>query len=370
MNKFNLFNWCKSQKEIEYCIKNNIIEQPKCIICSNELSFNFGQYAKTCSRSCSWKLAKQNKRVLEFTGEFELSQIFEKNGRVKTEVSDTEFAELVKLTPFIQNLSRKTIQMRVHCLKMGITAIPECAECSNPVKWQEGSKVFGKFCSRKCSHDYLRKNKVVPKNEQFLKHVTKTQEVDGSFIPRCSNGKNVNARLITESIKSQIKLLTPFLDFKEASLSERVYCIDNNFAEHPICYCGNLVSFSKSNGFHYSQYCSTKCSKRAFHIRIGKTGIDYPGVVYILHFPEHNAVKIGLSIDFEKRSKGLIKDFGEFTIVELIETDYCKLIEKELHEKFKNQRICLSEGTGRTEFFTEEILSSFNKDCSIIDKEN
>jgi hypothetical protein len=90
-------------------------------------------------------------------------------------------------------------------------------------------------------------------------------------------------------------------------------------------------------------------------------GTDYAGVVYILHFPQHKAVKIGLTGDFEKRSKDLIKDFGHFSIIELIETKQCYSLEAELHKKYSAQRICLSEGHGRTEFFTEEILNKGHK---------
>jgi len=97
-----------------------------------------------------------------------------------------------------------------------------------------------------------------------------------------------------------------------------------------------------------------------FQARRNEEGTDYNGVVYILHFPEHNAVKIGLSGDFEQRSKGLIKDFGDFSIVKLIETDSCFKLEQELHQKFSEHRICLSEGTGRTEFFKEDILEFIN----------
>jgi hypothetical protein len=94
-----------------------------------------------------------------------------------------------------------------------------------------------------------------------------------------------------------------------------------------------------------------------FQERRNDEGTDYSGVVYILHFREHKAVKIGLTGDFEKRSKDLIKCFGEYTIIDIIDTQECFALESSLHEKFSNYRICLSEGGGRTEFFKDEILN-------------
>jgi hypothetical protein len=93
-----------------------------------------------------------------------------------------------------------------------------------------------------------------------------------------------------------------------------------------------------------------------FQARRNNEGTDYAGSVYILHFPQHKAVKIGLTGDFNRRSKALIKEFGEFDIINIVETQECYALESSLHQKFKDYRICLSEGHGRTEFFKDEIL--------------
>jgi hypothetical protein len=102
---------------------------------------------------------------------------------------------------------------------------------------------------------------------------------------------------------------------------------------------------------------SISLAKR-FQARRNNEGTDYSGVVYILHFPQQSAVKIGLSGDFEKRSVSLFKDFGEYTIIDIIETQECFALETSLHEKFANYRMCLDEGCGRTEFFSDEILEN------------
>jgi len=342
----------KSISERVYCLENNITEYPKCQICSSEIKFR-NKYAKTCSKSCTWKLVKKNER--NKTTQFSFENCFI-NGVLRTQLSDGEFNELVKLTSFIPGKSRSTIQMRAYCLKNNIIEIPKCKECTNDVNWQEGAKYFGKFCSRKCSTEYLKKNSKAPGTDLFFKREIKLLDVQSNFIPRCYNGKNVNGRLMTEEIKNKVKLLTPFLDFKDATMSERIFCIDNKIGENPKCWCGNNLTFSKSNGFHYSQFCSNKCSKRAFYITTGKIGEDYPGSVYILYFNEHKAVKIGLSTDVNSRFQELKRDFGNFEIIQLIETEACKTLEFELHERFSEYRLCLEEGSGRTEFFKEEIL--------------
>ena len=94
----------------------------------------------------------------------------------------------------------------------------------------------------------------------------------------------------------------------------------------------------------------------SFQSRRNEEGTDFAGIVYILHFVHLSLVKIGLTASKENRFKDLEKDFGQFSIIKLIETDKCFALEKELHEMFSDERIILSEGGGRTEFFKEEIL--------------
>jgi len=81
---------------------------------------------------------------------------------------------------------------------------------------------------------------------------------------------------------------------------------------------------------------------------------DYEGVVYILKFTDK--IKIGRTLNFDVRKKQLIKDFGNFEIIKLIQTDEIKKLEKEIHLDMKKYRIVLDEGSGRTEFFKHEIL--------------
>jgi len=122
------------------------------------------------------------------------------------------------------------------------------------------------------------------------------------------------------------------------------------------------VSSLEKYGFEYpSQHQEVKdkisISKvKHYQERRNSEGTDYSGIVYVLHFPHLSAVKIGLSSDFNERRRALKRDFGNFEIIQLMESDACFALESELHERFSEYRICLSEGGGRTEFFKEEIL--------------
>jgi hypothetical protein len=210
------------------------------------------------------------------------------------------------------------------------------------------------------------------------------------------------------------------LDKSLNSIRERIYCIENNINEDKLCpVCLKKVNFLRDR--RYAEYCSSTCranseieinkrketsrekygtdyyisskevkekSKQTsltkygvenpsqsqevkdkisiskvkhFQARRNDEGTDYAGVVYILHFPQHSAVKIGLSVDFDQRAKGLISDFGEYDIIDIIETDMCFKLESSLHKKFSEHRLCLDAGCGRTEFFNEDILCVYNK---------
>lgn len=220
---------------------------------------------------------------------------------------------------------------------------------------------------------------------------------DLSFeIPRRNDGvlfsKKVNAEMFDE-----ICDLTPFIIGGRESLKKRIFCIVNDLSEIPKCpECGIDVKWHQTRSF-FANHCSNICSanselvknkikdtcterfgtdnpskskqirqKLSTSISIGKAKKyaeksicddgDCVGIVYILYFKHLNAVKIGLSTDFNVRKKSLTKDFGEFSVIKLIETLECKKLEDEFHERFEEYRICFSKGHGRTEFFKEEIL--------------
>ena len=86
---------------------------------------------------------------------------------------------------------------------------------------------------------------------------------------------------------------------------------------------------------------------------------DFIGSVYVLYFTDHDAVKIGLTNCLEDRFKQLKREFGEFEVVSIIDSHECFLLENQLHDEFKDLRICLEKGNGRTEFFKKESFRFF-----------
>ncbi len=65
---------------------------------------------------------------------------------------------------------------------------------------------------------------------------------------------------IYKKYKQEIIELTIFLNYKNAELRERIYCIENNITKVPKCIiCNNEVQFRQS---HYNICCSISCSNR------------------------------------------------------------------------------------------------------------
>jgi hypothetical protein len=60
-----------------------------------------------------------------------------------------------------------------------------------------------------------------------------------------------------KNLKLELIERTKFLP-ESAGIGERVYCIDNNITEPPLCYCGNPVKYLKYS-VGYSKRCSKEC---------------------------------------------------------------------------------------------------------------
>lgn len=75
--------------------------------------------------------------------------------------------------------------------------------------------------------------------------------------------------------------------------------------------------------------------------------------LYIVKFDNlPNKIKIGRTSDFERRSKGLEKDFGKIIAAVLVEYDaILENLEKDLHDYFRKYRREEYLGVGRTEFY-------------------
>jgi hypothetical protein len=245
-------------------------------------------------------------------------------------ISDEMFNEICLLTPWIEDTSRKSLRERVYCIENNITEVPKCLECNNKTKWLVGSRYYAEYCGQSCSVKSQKTQDAI--RETCLKHFGVTHQ----------------------SKSSSIILLKKENYFKKTGY----YHQWQNPEILKVITETNLKRYGVENPMKSEEF-RTKMSislANNFQERRNNEGTDYTGSVYILHFPQHKAVKIGLTSDFEKRSKDLIKDFGEYIIIDIIETQECFKFETSLHEKFSEYRMCLDEGCGRTEFFSDEIL--------------
>jgi hypothetical protein len=343
---------------------------------------------------------------------------FNRLGKLDTRIlTDDVFKEVCKRTDFIMDLSKSSISQRVYCLKNNIFEIPKCKECDNIVKWQKTK--FALYCSNKCVglSIEVKQKKIETCFKNFgVAHPGQSQEVKDKAKVSCLEKYGVEFAFQAEEVKEKIKYTTlerygvdNFAKSEECKALYKFTCqerygVDNtsqtqdvknkikdtNFERYgventfqtkqteismlerygvrfPLQYHvfkekSKLTSL-ENWGVEYPSQSKEISDKIAitmanrFQLRKNEEGTDYCGVVYILHFPQHKAIKIGITGNFKQRSKNLIKDFGTFSIIEMIETDYCYSLESKLHEKFSTQRVCLQEGNGRTEFFKEEIMT-------------
>jgi hypothetical protein len=263
------------------------------------------------------------------------------------------FDLLIKMTPWVKDLSRKSITERVYCLEHSISKIPKCIECNNDVKWLRGRGYYAKYCGKSCSVSSEQ-----TQDKLKLSYLSKTGYFHNSQNPEVKNKKKLTCLLRFgfeyPGQNKDVMKNRSVLYFQKTG-----YC--HNLQNPEVLNAKSKSYYEKTGYFHNSQNPEVRHKMSVslannFKSRRNEEGTDYSGVVYILHFPQHNAVKIGLTGDFLKRSKDLIKDFGEFSVKDIIETDSCNFLEYSLHQKFSNYRICLEEGCGRTEFFNEEIL--------------
>jgi hypothetical protein len=247
-------------------------------------------------------------------------------------ISDEMFNEICSLTSWIEDTSRKSIRERYYCIVHNITEHPKCENCSNDVNFSYTSGKYRTSCSEQCKM-FIAKDKIkqsclkkygveYPNQSEEVREKTKQTCLKKYGVENASQSKVVKEKMKASCLsKYGVEYISQSEDFKEK------------------------MSITLANNFQ---------------ARRNIEGTDYFGVVYILHFPQHNAVKIGLTGDFEKRSLSLLKDFGEYTVINIIETQECFALESSLHRKFSEFRICIDAGCGRTEFFRDEIIEKLS----------
>jgi hypothetical protein len=239
-------------------------------------------------------------------------------------ITEEIFNNIKELTPFVKDTTIKSLSERVYCIVNNISDSPKCLWCGNPTNFLKRNLGFAKFCSKSCAA-----KKEVHKNEKDESYLKLSKKEKYNFT--CQERYGVQSHNSSKIVKQN-----------KIKSCQKKYGVDNGAKTKE---AKDKISIALANNFQ---------------ARRNNEGTDYAGSVYILHFPKYKAVKIGLSGDFKKRSKSLICNFGEFSVIGIIETQECYALESSLHEKFSEYRICLDKGTGRTEFFKDDILYFIN----------
>lgn len=287
-------------------------------------------------------------------------------------ITDSMFKEICDLTSFVIG-DRKTLGERIYCINNNITVTPIC-ECGKQVKYTKNG--YRSFCSVRCAQNSTiirekikqtcveRHGVEYPSQSKTIRIKIKQTLIDNYGVENPSQSNEIRQKIVNtyleryfvehplQSITVKSKIKNTCLKkygvenvFQSDEIQKKIVhtCIKRYGVENPSQATHikhkKYISLSK----HYQQRRNTECA-------------DYSGIVYILYFKELQLVKIGLTNNFSERSKGLIKDFGDFEIIKLIETETCFALEKELHDRFDEYRVSLSNGGGKTEFFNECIL--------------
>lgn len=251
------------------------------------------------------------------------------NGNLRKNFSDKEFIEICSLTPWIEDNSKKSIRERVYCINNNIFETPKCVECGNNVNFLRSNK-YAKYCSNFCKNNSSIHNNLIV--ETLMKNYGVTTPLKSHVIKERAKQTFVERYDVEHQM-----FLQSTKDLIVSTCLER-YGVTNGAQTTE---ARNKISISMSKRF---------CQRRNIE------NTDYKGFVYILHFPEIKTVKIGLSANLEKRFFHLKKTFGDFNILNVFETDKCFELESKIHKEFDDFRICLQQGSGRTEFFNENII--------------
>jgi endogenous inhibitor of DNA gyrase (YacG/DUF329 family) len=383
-----------------YCIENNITEYPKCQECNNDVKYlRSKKYAEYCSKKCSANSDKTRNARKETTlkkygvecnlqNEEQKKLITETNIKkygckyslqnedvrikgkktqdiknnnnfgVKLFFTDDEFKELIKLTPHVKGTSRESTAQRKYCLRNNIIELPKCEICNNGVYFIRTHNNYSKTCSPECKEKLKMLNRSKTNIERYghenPAHGEKAKEkIKETNLKKYDVDHNFKSPLVKELIKKTC-IEKYGVEYSCQSAEAKLKSIETFLLKYGETH--HMKNKEHLEDINFSEKVSIGKAKN-FQARRNEQGTDSIGVVYILHFPHHKAVKIGLTSDFNQRSISLFKDFGEYNIIDIIETDICFKLESSLHQKFSKYRMCLDEGCGRTEFFHEEILN-------------
>jgi hypothetical protein len=343
----------KSLRERVFCIEREIAEIPICLECEKNVNFlSSGKYAEFCSTACSRNSEKTKDKKVKTS----MKNYGTRNPRQSKEVNDKILSTNLERYGYANPMSSQKCKdkSKATCLeKYGkehsfqsennkLKSLATCLE-----KYGVGHTLQAKEITDKIKATNIEKYGVEnPFRSPLIRDKIKATNIEKYGVENPGQSEEVKDKMKETCLERYgVEYALQSEEFKDKS---KATCLEKYGVENP------------SQSQDVKDKMSITMTKN-FSKRRSDEGTDYSGVVYILHFPKHKAVKIGLTGDFDQRAKGLIKDFGPFSIIELIETEQCYSLEAELHKKYSAQRICLSEGHGRTEFFKEEILNKGHK---------
>lgn len=271
-------------------------------------------------------------QLLQTTGKYK--------GKIRRDFTTEEFEEICLLTPHIKDQTRKSIRERIFCILNGILEYPKCLECSKDVHFLRSGK-YSKTCTNSCG----------------VKFLGTQDKIKSTKLERYNNSTFNNPEKMKETCLERYSVEhTSKIEENRILAKESTFEKFGNYNNIEKIRCTNLERYGVDNVSKTKEVkdkISLSISESYKNRKINEN--DYVGVVYILHFKDLDLIKIGLTSDFEKRSKQLKRDFGKFSIIQLIKSSECFKLEQEFHLKYNNYRVCLDDGCGRTEFFSVEI---------------
>lgn len=274
--------------------------------------------------------------------DFELTYINKNKKRcIRRNFTDGEFSNIKEVTPWVKDQSRKSIRERVYCILNDIKETPKCPVCGVENHFLRSGR-YSVACSPSCGikNQDTQKNTLNTHLKRYGKRFTNPEKAKSTCLERYGVE---HTSMIGENRQSAVET------WKDRYTKEQHY---------ELIRAGFMKKYGVDNIWKDKTIIDEISIKKTKHFQLRRNdeGTDYSGTVYILWFFDYNAIKIGLTSDFEGRSKALRRDFGDFKVIKLIETDECFSLEMHFHEQLDEFRICLTEGAGRTEFFSQECL--------------
>lgn len=246
---------------------------------------------------------------------------------------------------------------------------PECY-CGNKLKFRSFNVGFSSFCSNKCSNN---DETVIRKQKENYNY--KSAKIKSAItIAKRSPEEN-------ENIKKKIKQ-TKFENYGDENYNNRQQAKETCLEKYGV---DNVQKVKEINNrtiaTQTERYGGVFNPEKVKRTNIERYGVEYPmqnkiianefsknmsrkyngtnlnrdGFVYIIESSDY--IKIGVTNNIESRLKVLRKHYGDLKILKIFETNYTYELEKILHETYNKYNIILETGSGRTEWFTKDILT-------------